>query len=850
MNDLKKESLKDTLSSILDIIICLLLFIMSMYKGGFYKADTAFSNLAISSIGVGVVVVKLIRNIKNNNEVNKSWIITLLDGFVLLFPICFLLPIVFNTAADLEGSITEFFTYLNFSIIYFITRSTKNRSYYINTIILIGAILAVLGIDELTTRSIEEAFSSMSINYLTESTGRLSATLQYANVTALLMLIASIFSIMRIIEHREEKEVISKYKVISYTFLTMLLNTCIILTSSRMAVILLAISYIAISAFCLITKKHRSIILNMVFSLLVSVLAVNKIEGFILAKEYIKVTYTYLLLLLFNILFHLGIFRLEKEVYRIKITKNSKKKILLAAVATLLIMTILIGSINTPLEITTVEDASITINRNIYTGFNIGQNDLFISLQKSQDADYDIYIHSVDKDFNKQKVISLKNMNQTDEKGLVKLNSTFNVPENVNNLRINIKVKQGTVKVNKFKINDESIKLSYIIVPDELVFKVRDTFMHDQNNILRYEYYADAIKLIKLSPIIGHGGEGFLARYQEVQESSYVSSEVHSSILQIGVETGIIGMIIFVAILTISIFAIIKGIKLLDERIYLFIFLIVLVSFIIMSVFDITLSYQLFVLILAIILGTSASYYFENFKKQNKTIYKLDNKSRGALLDICVLSTALLITVFSTYYALNIYKASMVSISQKENIENEVQELYTKISVYEKKLTLDRYNVDNALKLNKLYDEHVKLLNDIMLTEQDEENSKLLDKEVTEYIIRQKLLIDNLIEYDYYDKYVLNEAANCYFNNFINYSKIYEKNFKTREVAYAFYLAYALKLTDRILEVGPNNKVANDMADNIYNTYYNSLKKKNTYLKSEVIESVVKDLKIRVDERK
>lgn len=850
MNGLKKESLKDTLSGILDIIICLLLFIMSMYKGGFYKADTAFSNLAISIIGVGVVIVKLVRNIKNNSIINKSWIITILDGFVLMLPICFLLPILFKKAANLEGSITEFFTYLNFSIIYFITRSTKNRSYYINTIILIGAVLAILGIDELTTRSIEEAFSSMSINYLTESTGRLSATLQYANVTALLMLIASIFSIMRIIEYKEEKEIISKYKVIGYTFLTILLNTCIILTSSRMAVILLTISYIATSVFCLVTKKHRSVILNMGFSLLVSVLAVNKIEGYILVKEYIKVTYIYSLLLLFNILFHFIIFRLEKEIDRIKITKNAKKKILIGVTSVILITIVLICSINVPLEITTMDDESITISRNIYSGFNNGRNSLFISLEKSQDSVYDIYIYSVDEEFNKEKVISLKNMEQTEEKGVVKLNSTFNVPENVNNLRINIKVKQGTVKVNKFKINDESIKLSYIIVPDELVFKVRDTFMHDQNNILRYEYYTDAIKLIKLSPIIGHGGEGFLARYQEVQESSYISSEVHSSILQIGVETGIIGMIVFTAILAISIFAIIKSIKLLDDRIYLFIFLIILISFITMSAFDITLSYQLFVLILAIILGISASYYFESLKKQNKTIYKLDNKSRGALIDICVLSTAFLITIFSAYYSLNIYKASMVSVSNKEEIENEVQESYTKISIYEKKFTLDRYNVDNALKLNKLYDEHVKLLNDIMLTEQDEENRKLLDKEVTEYIIRQKLLIDNLIEYDYYDKYVLDEASKCYFNNFINYSKIYEKNFKTKEVAYAFYLAYALKLTDRILEVGQNNKVANDMADNIYNTYYNSLKKKNTYLKSEVIESVVKDLKIRVDERK
>ena len=114
------------------------------------------------------------------------------------------------------------------------------------------------------------------------------------------------------------------------------------------------------------------------------------------------------------------------------------------------------------------------------------------------------------------------------------------------------------------------------------------------------------------------------------------------------------------------------------------------------------------------------------------------------------------------------------------------------------------------------------------------------------------------VEYTLYGRYVC-KTENCTMKSqvsfdlttvVINDGGYLAYNFKTKEVAYAFYLAYALKLTDRILEVGPNNKVANDMADNVYNTYYNSLKKKNTYLKSEVIESVVKDLKIRVDERK
>ena len=72
-------------------------------------------------------------------------------------------------------------------------------------------------------------------------------------------------------------------------------------------------------------------------------------------------------------------------------------------------------------------------------------------------------------------------------------------------------------------------------------------------------------------------------------------------------------------------------------------------------------------------------------------------------------------------------------------------------------------------------------------------------------------------------------------------------NFENDEVAYAFYLNYALKLTNRIIELGPKNKVAYNMYESILKTYIDALTRQNKYIRSTTIDSVVLDMKKALD---
>lgn len=853
MDKENKEQFRDNLSSILDIIICLLLFIMSLYKGGFYKADTAFSNIVICAFGIIMLIVKLVRNIKNNSMVTKSWIIGLLDSLMVIMPICYLMPVVFKTYASIEGSITEFFTYLNFSIIYFIVRSTKNKNYYINTIIVIGTVLSILGIDELTTRSLENVFATISVSYVSNQTARLAATLQYANVTALVMLLAAELCMYKIIKTFRSEENGNKYKLPLYTFLLILLSSCTFLTSSRMASILLTLVYILVVIY-LIRKKQKNILTLKILSCLpLSIIITDVVERNVASKEYNNVAISFLvifaLIWLIEVILKKWFEKIFNNIKIISIQKKSKIKIIL--VLSLVIVSILtvMFFINAPLRIRAIDDEKQVVGRNIYCNFMAGENTVELKIKEQEKySEYKIYIYEVYGDFSRKCLLEKKDFNiEKNKEGYLTLTGKINVKDNIKNLRVSTTLNKGSISINSLKINNKNVVLSYYCLPDTLIFKLKDTFIHDQNNKLRMEYYKDSIDLIKLSPIVGIGGEGFMTRYQEVQDRSYISSEAHSGVLQIGVETGIFGMAIFIMILVITIYIMIKAMKIVEDKDFIFILLILLISYIITSLFDISMSFQLLVLMLAIIIGISSSYYFEKIKETKDTIYTLDNKSNVALINICVLTTALVFVSLATYYSYNIYRASLINVELANvDAESETQASYTGVNLYEQKLLLDKYNVKYALKLNELYSDHIKLLSKLNITEGDKSVKKSLENEILEYTIRQKYLIDNLIENDYYDKYSLNDVAKCYFENFMVYAKIYEKNFTTREVAYAFYLGYAMKLTDRINQIGPNNKVAQEMVKNIYEDYYESLSNKNKYIKSEVIESVIKDIKTKM----
>lgn len=75
----------------------------------------------------------------------------------------------------------------------------------------------------------------------------------------------------------------------------------------------------------------------------------------------------------------------------------------------------------------------------------------------------------------------------------------------------------------------------------------------DYDLLNRVTQAGDALKMVAQRPIRGFGGGGWQAAYQAYESYAYVSTELHDFLLQIGVESGGIGLLAFLAVL-ISVF--------------------------------------------------------------------------------------------------------------------------------------------------------------------------------------------------------------------------------------------------------------------------------------------------------
>lgn len=75
-------------------------------------------------------------------------------------------------------------------------------------------------------------------------------------------------------------------------------------------------------------------------------------------------------------------------------------------------------------------------------------------------------------------------------------------------------------------------------------------FMHinitESNFQARMVYYADALKMVKDRPLLGWGGGGWDSGYPAYQSYNYISTTVHNHFLQVWVETGTLGLIMFI----------------------------------------------------------------------------------------------------------------------------------------------------------------------------------------------------------------------------------------------------------------------------------------------------------------
>jgi tetratricopeptide (TPR) repeat protein len=74
------------------------------------------------------------------------------------------------------------------------------------------------------------------------------------------------------------------------------------------------------------------------------------------------------------------------------------------------------------------------------------------------------------------------------------------------------------------------------------------SFLNPRNLVERLYFYGDALKMIRLRPVLGWGGGGWQEAYRAFQGYLYNSTQIHSYYLQVAVEAGIIGLAVVAGI--------------------------------------------------------------------------------------------------------------------------------------------------------------------------------------------------------------------------------------------------------------------------------------------------------------
>ncbi len=844
----KDNNITSDITGILDIIICLLLFISSIYKGAFYKSDFLFPNVVISILGVVYLVYKIIKEIMSKKDFRpRSKVKLLLDFCMLLLPFMYLLPIIFKTYVSLPDSIFEMFRYVNMTIIYFIARNSKNHHVYFNVFILISVIQMILGIDQITTRNFESFLNDLSTGYLPDIE-RLSGTLQYANITGIVIGIGVICCFNKITEIIKQENKIKYIELLGSIFIILLGISCVILTESRIATVtILGILLLdGIFNYICITRKTGAFKIALtVYSFLCS----GIVEKYVSSNSGLKI---YACILLCSLIFMLAYIVLNIIYYmfedKIKKIKNSVKHINIINISGLIFMFVILAIlIATPKNIVIENKGEVaTFSKSVYD-FKEGKNKVQFEIDSlKEDTRFTVYINALGEDYI---VRNLGKYNYYDNtSGIFK--GDIDIPEKTRKLTVDIEVQKGNLEFKDFNINNKNVSLSYLFIPNEIMDKLHDTFYGVYGDELRVAYAKDTFKLLKSSPLIGVGGEGFKHTYGSVQETGYISSEAHSAILQSLVEVGIIGTLVLIGILTISLYIVIKMVMRIrkmpfkdkNDVIQIISIYIALLSVVI---FDLAFSYAFMIFLFGIFVAILLKQYLYIVSKCEDTT-KEKNSIDWSYIKIVILSLCAVCLSCVTYFSVNSYRASLIKVPNKGE-DLKASEVAENIAYLEMKNSQDKFDMDYMKDLNEEYSKYKTKLNEAIINTTN--NKKLKDElkeEHTKLIVSIKNNADTMLEYEYYDKFVLRDVSDVYINNYINFADIYKEQFSNTEVAYAFYLNYVIKLTDRIIELNPYSKKANEIYIEMCNEYIEKLESDNIYIQSDAIKQSVEEFRKRI----
>lgn len=630
-----------------------------------------------------------------------------IDIFILLLGASTLIPIIFNTAVSITSEITYIFKYMSAIMLYICVREQcinypRTRKYIVNTIISLSLVLIILGIDNMSSKIFTNILEVINIKIEEIEKNRLSSIFCYANALAIVIGISMILNNANYISEQ------NKNKKALYGAITAFLMMGLFLTYSRFVTLFIGI-FVILNIVLLKDRQRKLDLIKLFIISVVSAYIYNSIFfKLINSEKYLIFWITTIVNNLINFIIIYFSINLEKKLENVRI-----EKILTFGIICLGLVLFVLISVKGNLDLFKGERKKYEIQLS-----NIVPDKEYSMKFKFEEIKID------EKEDNLK--IEVIEMNKYDDE--IKITEVLE-KEFINNGEINITTQKETDKINiKFTkknpeckiiienlmINDKNKVLDYKLIPDSIEHRIINTFITQRGINERNVFIEDGLKIIKENWLFGKGANAWEYEQYNYQQYFYSASQMHSYIIQVGIEYGIVAIVSLIAVIGISIYHFIKGDKDITKA-SIFLSLLLLITH---SSLDFEMTYlyvlQLFFILVAMMFS---------FEKQS--IEKEKNKIAKIIVSIIILVVITLFIILRPYYDSELKIEKINELSRKvdgRNINNEIDKEL--MSNYNEFFKLERHSTVYA----GMYYRYAHIVQRDLTEENIEQTAKELDR--------------------------------------------------------------------------------------------------------------------------
>lgn len=274
------------IKNILEYILIFIMFFIGIRKGGYYKEDSL----------IGVYIIQLIALVYYIFNLGKIKINKVVGISLMIFSFSYFIPLFIQNTATVSGAINIATRIYSMYLVYIIISNSENKEKYIKALCVFTVICGIFALDEMSYKLFEKTLNFIGGGYIENNSLRIGSIFQYSNLLAILCLV----SILYLIKNMFQSIGNSKLKIITRYVLIEFLTIIMLITQSKMAIILYMFSTVSI---CIINKKYETII-DIIICILSSliVIALTKSLGIlvIISSLIFVAIYGYLNLLINN----------------------------------------------------------------------------------------------------------------------------------------------------------------------------------------------------------------------------------------------------------------------------------------------------------------------------------------------------------------------------------------------------------------------------------------------------------------------------------------------------------------------------------------------------------------------